>query len=241
VTPWPRGSRSRRRRRSAAERAQTNLVALVLALALVTGATVVGVVFADAALADADRDPLDGHAATAVADRLVAADAPTTVRANVLNASAVDDLNASQIEALAPPAEEAALRISLDGEPVVERGEPAGGVTVRRSVLVASRTQSIQRTINVTRDSTVRIPRGVDRAAVDVDPGPNTTIRTVNAGERVVLYDGSGLETNTTVRLSRYEPTTIRVDSGANATGRVGVTYRRLRTEPRILTVTVDV
>jgi hypothetical protein len=240
VRPWPRTRRSRRHRRTSA-RAQTNLIALVLALALVTGATVVGIVFADAALADADRDPLDSHAATAVADRLVAADAPTTVRANALDASVIGDLNASQVDALAPPAEGAALRISLDGEAVVERGSPGGGVTVRRSVLVASRTQPIQRTINVSRDSTVRVPRGVGRAAVDVDPGPNTTIRTVTASERVVLYDGAGLETNATVRLSRYEPTTVRIDPGANATGRVAVTYRQLRTEPRILTVTVDV
>ncbi|MEF8856013.1 MAG: hypothetical protein V5A16_01185 [Haloplanus sp.] len=119
-------------------RAQTNLIALVLALGLVTGATVIGVAFADAALADADRDPLDRHAATAVAGRLVAADAPTTVRANALNASAVDGLNASRVEGLAPPAEGAALRVSLDDETVVERGAPGGGVTVRRSVLVVS-------------------------------------------------------------------------------------------------------
>ncbi|AZH24529.1 DUF7263 family protein [Haloplanus aerogenes] len=222
-------------------RAQTNLVALVLALVLLTGATVIGVTFADAALADADREPLDRHAATAVADRLVAADAPTTVRANALNASVVDDLNASRIEALAPPAEGAALRITLDGETVVDRGAPSGGATIRRSVVVVSRSEPIQRAVNVTRGSALRVPRGVGRATVAVDPGPNTTLRTVRANGRVVLYDGSGLDTNTTVRLSRYEPTTIRVAPGANATGRVAVTYRQPRTEPRTLTVTVDV
>ncbi|MEF8856014.1 MAG: hypothetical protein V5A16_01190 [Haloplanus sp.] len=76
--------------------------------------------------------------------------------------------------------------------------------------------------------------------AVDVDPGPNTTIRTVTASGRVVLYDGAGLETNTTIRLSRYEPTTIRIDAATNATGRVAVTYHEPRIEPRTLTVTVD-
>jgi len=221
-------------------RAQTNLVALVLALVLLTGATVVGVTFADAALADADRDPLDRHAATAVADRLVAADSPTTTRANALNASAVDDLNASRVEALVPPAEGAAIRISLDGETVVDRGSPAGGATVRRSVLVVSRTAPIDRTVDISRESTARIPRGIGRVTVAVDPGPNTTIRTVRASQRVVLYDGAGLDTNTTVHLSRYEPTTIRVDAGANATGRVVVTYRAPQPESRTLTVTVD-
>jgi len=222
-------------------RAQTNLVALTLALVFVTGATVVGVAVADGALAEADRDPLDRHAATAVADRLVAADSPTTVRANALNASAVDRLNASLIGTLAPPAEDAALRVALDGEPIVERGSLAGGVTVRRSVVVVSRSATLQRTINVSRDSAVRIPQGVDRATVAVDPGANTTIRTVRASGRVVLYDGAGLDTNVTVHLSRYEPTTVRIDPGTNATGHVAVTYRRPLVESRTLTVTVDV
>ena len=221
-------------------RAQTNLVALVLALVLVTGATVVGVAVADGALAGADRDPLDRHAATAVADRLVAADSPTTVRANVLNASRVEALNASRVEALAPPAEGAAIRISLDGESVAERGTPTGGVTVRRSVTVVSRSAPVRRAVNLSRGSTVRVPRGVGRAAVAVDAGENTTIRTVRAGGRVVLYDGAGLDTNATVHLSRYEPTTIRTGAGANATGRVVVTYRRASVETHTLAVTAD-
>lgn len=222
-------------------RAQTNLVALGLALVLVTAATVVGVAIADGALAEADRDPLDRHAATAVADRLIAADSPTTVRPNALNASVVEDLNATRIEALAPPAEDAALRITLDDETLVERGAPRGGATVRRAVVVVSRSASIQRTINVSSDSAVRVPRGVSRAAVAVDSGENTTIRTVRASGRVVLYDGAGLDTNTTVHLSRYESTTVRIDPSANATGRVAVTYRRPSVETRTLTVTADV
>jgi hypothetical protein len=222
-------------------RAQTNLVALVLALVLVTGATVVGVAVADGALAGADRDPLDRHAATSVADRLVAADSPTTVRANALDATVVDDLNASRVEALAPPAEGAAIRITLDSEAVVERGIPAGGVTVRRSVTVVSRSEPVRRTVNLSRRSTVRVPRGVGRATLAVDSGENTTVRTVRAGGRVVLYDGAGLDTNATVYLSRYEPTTVRPAIGANATGRVAVTYRRPRVETHTMAVTVDV
>jgi len=219
-------------------RGQTNLAALVIAFVLLTGATVVGVTFADAALADADRNPRDRHAATAVADRLVAADAPTTVRANALAAAAVDDLNASQVETLVPPAKGAAVRITLDGEPVVDRGSPAGGATVRRSVVVVTRSEPVRRSINASRNTTVRVPRGVDRAAVDVEPASNVT--TVRANGRVVLYDGSALETNETVHLSPYEPSTIRTGTVGNATGRVVVTYRRPHTEPRILTVIVD-
>ncbi|MFC7172959.1 hypothetical protein ACFQL0_05555 [Haloplanus litoreus] len=84
-------------------RGQTNLIALAVALVLLTGATVVGVTLADSALAGADRDPVERHAATAVADRLTAADSRITVRANALNATAVDALNASRLSDLAPP------------------------------------------------------------------------------------------------------------------------------------------
>jgi hypothetical protein len=221
-------------------RAQTNLVALTLALVLVTGATVVGVAVADAALADADRDPLDRHAATTVADRLVAADSPTTARANVMNASVVDGLNASRVEALAPPAEGAALRIGLDGETVVARGSPEAGVTIRRSVLVTTRAGPTTRIGDVSNGSVVRVPRGVDRAVVAVDAGSNTTVRAVRADGRVVMYDGAGLDGSATVRLSPYSRTTVRVDAGANATGRLTVSYRRRTTETRVLRVTVD-
>lgn len=221
-------------------RAQTNLVALVLALVLVTGAAVVGVAVADGALAGADREPLDRHAATAVADRLVADGSPTTVRANALDAAAVAELNASRVEALAPPAEEAALRIALDGEPVVERGAASGGATVRRSVVVVNRTGNARRTIDIADGATGRVPRGVGRAVVDVDPGPNTTVHTVRADGRVVLHDGAGLDTNATVHLFRYEPTTVRIETDPNATGRVAVTYPRRVVETHTLTVTVD-
>ena len=230
VGGWLRGG-------GATEGAKTGLV---VALVLLTGATVVGVAVADAALAGAASDPLDRHAASSVADRLVAADAPTTVRANALDAAAIADLNASRIDAVASPAEGAALRVTLGNDTLAERGSPAGGATVRRSVVVVSRSGPARETINVSRASVARLPRGVDRATVTVDSGPNTTIRTVRASGRVVLHDPDGLETNATVHLSRYAPTPIRVDAGENATGRVVVTYREPTVESRVLGVTVD-
>ncbi|WP_251341433.1 DUF7263 family protein [Haloplanus halophilus] len=221
-------------------RGQTNLLALAVALVLLTGATVVGVSLADSALAGADRDPVERHAAAAVADRLTAADSPITVRANALNDSRVETLNASRLAELAPPATEGDVRVALGGRTLVSRGSPGGGWTVRRSVVVVDRSGVVVTPANLTRRSTVRIPRGVGRANVTLDPGPNTTVRSVSADGRVVLYDGAGLNTTATVRLSRYEPTTLRVGTGANATGRIEVTYRRPVVDERILTVTVD-
>jgi hypothetical protein len=221
-------------------RGQTNLVALVVALVLLTGATIVGVSLADSALAGADRDPVERHAATAAADRLTAADSPVTVRANTLNASAVEDLNASRLADLSPPAATGDVRIALDGSAVVERGTPDGGTTVRRAVVVRSQSAPITTPVNLSRRSTVRVPRSVTRATVSLSPGPNTTLRSVRANDRVVLHDGTGLNTTATVYLSRYGPTTLRIDAGANATGRVEVTYRRPIRDDRVLTVTVD-
>ncbi|WP_338741154.1 DUF7263 family protein [Haloplanus salilacus] len=221
-------------------RGQTNLLSLAVALVLLTGATVLGVTFADAALAEADRDPGERHAARATADRLVAADAPTTVRANALDADAVGGLNATHLDDLSPPVAGADVRVAIDGDPVVVRGAPGGGTTVRRSVVVVSRSEETRRVDGLDNGSTIRVPRRVDRVTVDIDPGPNTTIRTVRANDRVVLHDDGGLDMSATTRLSRYEPTTLRVDAGANATGRVAVTYRPVTVEARTLTVTVD-
>jgi hypothetical protein len=221
-------------------RGQTNLFALVVALVLLTGATVVGVSLADAALAGADREPIERHAAAATADRLTAADSPVTTRANVLNASRVAALNASRLRELAPTAGAGDVRVALDDRTVVEWGAPGGGWTVRRSVVVRSRAEPRLIRANLSRRSTVTVPGGVGRATVTLDPGPNTTLRSVRANDRVVLHDGSGLNTTATVHLDRYEPTTLRVDAGANATGRVAVTYRPRIVDDRVLTVTVD-
>jgi hypothetical protein len=221
-------------------RGQTNLFALVLALVLLTAATVVGVTLADAALAGADRDPTERRAATTTAQRLTAADSPMTVRANVLNASRVAALNASRLHELAPPTRAGAVRVALDERTVVDRGSPGGGWTVSRAVLVRSQAESTTTRANLSRRSTVTVPRGVDRATVAVAPGPNTTVRSVRANDRVLLHDGGGLNTTATVHLDRYEPSTLRIDAGANATGRVAVTYHPRIVDDRTLTVTVD-
>lgn len=221
-------------------RGQANLAGLAVALVLLTAATVVGVVTADAALADADGDPLERRAASAVADRLVSADSPVTVGANAMAAGAVDDLTADRLDDLAPPAAGRDVRIALDGSPVVERGSPDRGVTVRRSVVVVSRRGPAAASANLSRGESVRIPRGVDRATIRFEPGPNTTVRTVSADGRVVLHDERGLDESTTIFVSRYRPTRLHVSTDTNATGRVDVSYRRRHATGRTLTVTVD-
>jgi hypothetical protein len=107
-------------------------------------------------------------------------------------------------------------------------------------VVVVSRTPPVGDSVILSRDGSVEVPRGVGRATLRFDPGPNTTVRTVSADGRVVLHDAGGLDGDASVHLSRYEPTTLRVDAGANATGRVAVSYRRWRVADGTLRVTVD-
>lgn len=226
-------------------RGQTNLIALAAALVLLTTATVVGVALADVALNDATRTPVERRAALGTADRLVAASAPTTVRANAMDAAAVDDLTAARLESLAPVIRGRAVRVSLDGETLVERGAPSDGVTVRRAVVVVTRGEAVRVERNVTdaaNASGVRVPRGVGRATVAVRPQGNGTLDVVRADDRVVLYDEEGLNTTATVRVGRYAPTTLRAGGNgeANASGAFAVQYRPVRTHEATLTVTVD-
>lgn len=225
-----------------AARAQANLPALAVALLVVTSATGLGLMIADAAFADAGREPIERETAVALSERFVAADAPVTTRRNVLNGSAVDDLDAEDFDRAFPVVEGRSVRVRLDGETVVERGDPTGGTTVRRVVLVERR-QSVTLP-RVTADG-VTLPRRSPRATVTLDPPPATTVETVRANGRVVLHDPDGLRGTYDVALSRYETTTLRFEREGGGEGplppsAVEVTYYPARTTKAELVVTVD-
>ncbi|MFB6123065.1 MAG: hypothetical protein ABEJ78_06375 [Haloferacaceae archaeon] len=227
-------------RRPGAARAQANLFALVVALVLLTTVTTLGVAIADGALADADRVPEERHAAAAVADRLVAPDAPWAVDANVVNRSGVDRMTAADVDSLAPAARGRSLRVTLGDETVVRRGTPAAGVTVRRGVLVATWT-TVSRTVNLSRSRSVRVPRGVRRARLRVDVGGEAVVKSVRANDRVVLHERRGVAGTTTISLAPAESTTVRLATATqNSSGTVTLTYRRRETTARTLAVTVD-
>ncbi|WP_129114717.1 DUF7263 family protein [Halegenticoccus tardaugens] len=245
-----RGARSRDRRRAGrASRAQANLPVLAVALVLLTTVTGVCVAFAEGALLSADREPHERRASNVLADRVVAADAPTTDRPNVLNATDVDALSPARVDRLAPVVRDTAFRVRLADETVVERGDPTGGTTVRRAVLVAERS-SEERTVDLAASESVTLPRRTSTVALRLRPGSDTTIRTVRANDRVVLHDenGSGLRGNATIRTSRYETTTLsferdereRTGTNRSETGTVIVTYYPEETTKAVLEVTVD-
>lgn len=218
-------------------RGQANLPAVGVALLVLTSATGLGLLLADGAFADAEREPIERETAVALSERLVAADSPVTARANVLNGSDLASLDADRLDERFPVAEGRDVRIRLDGETVVERGDPTGGTTIRRVALVERR-QSVALSRVPDR---VTLPRRTPRATVDLDPPPATAVRTVRANGRVVLHDPDGLRGRFDLDLSRYETTTLRfVHEGPLPPTAVAVTYYPARTTKVELVVTVD-
>ena len=214
-------------------RGQANLVALAVALVALISATTLGLVVADGALADAERDPLERRAAVAAADRLVTAE-ETTVRPNVLAAAALRSLDGADIDSLAPPVEGRDIRLRIDDETLFERGDPTGGTTVSRVVLVAERT-SRSRTVTASDRTTLTLPRRTSQ--VQLTFGVSADIETVRLNGRVVLHDPDSLTGQFTVQASRYETATLAFEGGS---GEVDLTSHPLQTTKATLRVTVD-
>lgn len=228
---WPWG-------KSSGGRAQANLPALAVALLVLT--TTAGLAFslADGAYADATRDATDRRLAVGIAERLVAADSPLTVRAGVLDAHVVANLTAEDAAEAFPASRDAAIRLRVDDRTVLERGDPRGGATARRVVLVADR-QRVTRRLPAG-DNRTTLPRRTERVTVAVDPGA-TRVQTVRANGRVVLHDPGGLNGTYTVAVSRYETATLAFEAaGPIAPGRVTLTYAPRQTTKAVVEVTVD-
>jgi hypothetical protein len=211
-------------------RGQANLPALAIALLVVTTVAGLSVTIADSAFSTAQRDASERATASAVADRIIAADSPLTERRNVLNASRLGD---ARLESILPDSVD--IRVTIDGRTVYERGDPSGGPTVRRLAVVAERqTVTIEPPLEF---GTVTLPRRSPQATLAIDTASH--IETVRANDRVVLYDPAGVNGTHEIELSRYETTAIRFD-GELQEGDVTVTYYPRQTTKARIEVTVD-
>lgn len=220
-------------------RGQATLLAAAVAVVVLVGVTGLGVALADDALRGADRQPLERHAARALADRLVTADA-TTYRDGVVRADRVTNLTAADAAALAPAVEGRTVRVRLGDETPVATTAAGRGTTVRRVVRVGRAERGVNRT-TLARDRNLTVPPGVERVRLYVATGNNTTATTVFADGRPVLHAGDGVEGTSVVRISRHDPTHLRIETATDeATGRARATYVRVRTRPAVLEVTVD-
>jgi hypothetical protein len=218
-------------------RGQANLVGVAVALLVVTTATGLGLALADGAFASAQRQPAERRVAVSLAERLVSAESPLTTRANVMTDRRLGSVTSAALDAEFPVARGYDVRIRLGDRVLVDRGTPAGGISVRRLVLVERRQST---TIDAESDR-LTLPRRSDAATVRLDPPADTTATTVRANGRVVLHDPAGLDGSYDVDLSRYETTTLTVEhSGSFPAGSLAVTYSPARTTKAELVVTVD-
>ncbi|WP_232687311.1 DUF7263 family protein [Halobacterium zhouii] len=215
-------------------RGQANLPALAVALLLVGGSVGVAVGLAGSAFASANTDPEDARLAASIADRLVAADGPFSVRANVLSKAATQNASADWLPA------DADARVTLDGRTVVSRGDPVGGATMRRIVLVAEpTTRRFEPTMEGPDVAT--LPRRATSATLALDPPAGVTITTVRADDRVVLHDPNGLDGAYDVALARYDTVRFQFDASSDLpAGSVEIAYRVETTTKAVLAVTVD-
>jgi hypothetical protein len=221
-------------------RGQLTLPALGVALMLVTAGVVVGVVAADAALRSSDRRALDRATAVGLSEQLVRADAPVTARANVLDAGRLPGLTAATLRSRYGLAGDRSVRLRLGDRTLVSAGDPGGGVTVERLVLVERR---VPRSIVPALDHSriVTLPRRSPTATLSLRPPPNTTLRTVRANGRVRLHDPSGLNGSYELSLSTAETARFRFDAvGPLSNGSVRIRYRPAVTRKARLAVTVD-
>lgn len=220
-------------------RAQSNLVAVSMALVILTGSTGLGLALAEAAFEGADRPADRQRVAVSLSERVVAPDSPLTVRGNVLEADALERFDVEALRSAFPVVGERAVRVRLGEETVAAAGPPLDGRTVRRVVLVERRT-AVTRTPRLGDESALTLPRRTPRVEVRIDPPPATTVSTLRANGRIVLRNASGLDGNFTVGVSRLETVRLAFDaSGPLPPGSVTVTYYPATTTKATLEVTV--
>lgn len=226
-------SRKDSRGRNIDERGQGNLLALVVSLFVLTTTVGFCLTLIDGAYRTADRNPEERHIAVSLAEELVSEESNLTARANVVNRTRARSLTPIQLNRTHPVSRGTDIQIQLGDKTILKRGDPTGGTTVRRVVLVEH-----QNTVSVPfRGNTLTLSSRSSRATITI--GPTAAITTVRANDRVALHAPDGLEGTFDVDLSQYEETELRLDP-TGAAGSVTVTHYPVRTTKTELVVTVD-
>lgn len=221
-------------------RAQTSLPVLGVALLFLTVTTLFAVSVADGQLAAAESSAGERDTAAGIAERLVTPDSPVTVRGNVVRDGALSSLSVPALRRTFGLGDEDAVRVSLGGSTVLATGDPGGGSTVERIVLVESRTEeTVTPRFNGTRS--VTLPRRTNEVSLDLSPTGSAGIQTVRSNGAVVLYDPDGLSGTYTVNVTRFETATLTFQGpGRLSRGDAAISYRPPQTRKARLRVTVD-
>lgn len=230
--------RRREGRTPATDRAQANLLSLVVALVLLSTALVASIAVVDAAFTTGERDATERAVAAGASERLVAPDGPIADRENVLNESRIAAFDDEALAEELPAASDRAIAVRLDDEQVAAVGQPDRGTTVRRVVLVEA-TESVERAPDLPTDRTT-VPVRTEQVELTIQPA-NTTVETVRVNDRVVLHDEGGLAGDYEIRTSRYETATLAFEgNGTLETGDVQLRYQVTTARKALLAVTVD-
>lgn len=215
-------------------RAQANLVALGVALALVAAAAALSLTVAAGAFAGTDGEPLERRTAAHLADRLVSPAGPVAEAPNTLDGGALEHLDGATLAAVLPPRATGAT-VRLNGTTVASTGRSGGGTTVRRLVLIDRGTAS-RRVVTVgTGGSAVDLDRPTHR--IDVNLTASDGVTAVAVGDRTVRLNESGLHGNLTLAPRSDRPVTVTLYGEESAT--VALTTYPRRTYPATLEVTV--
>jgi hypothetical protein len=230
TTTWKRNDDARRQIRNddarspapGRKRAQANLPVVVVALVLLVSATGIALAAATDAREAAERDVVERSVAVSIADRLVAADGPTTRRRNVLDPERAESLTVDAVTEAVPETRDRAVRIRLrvrtdedagnedagdrEVRTLVERGDVRGGTTVRRVASLAERSEASERVHVPENGTSMTTPSNATDATVRVVSGNVTTVR---ANARVVLHNPDGLAGVTSVDLPRHARSTL--------------------------------
>jgi hypothetical protein len=248
-----RGGRLAKRGAGVDRRGQANLVAVAVALVLLSSVLGASVAVAESVLVGATtaRDAGDRHAAVTLAERLVSQSPEPYPAGTVPNRTT---LTAAELETLAPVSNDSAVVVELDGRTLFERGDAGDGVTVYRGVLVGT-PETRRLTVNLNETDTVTLSHRTRNVTLGLHPDSDTVIRTVRVNGRVVLHNETGLvgsaTANTSVRRTTEltfetvartnEPTPAQPEGSQSAVGgRVVVSYGVVEGEPATLAVTVD-
>ncbi|MBB6647537.1 DUF7263 family protein [Halobellus ruber] len=220
-------------------RGQATLLGFAAAVVVVAAVTVTGVVVADDALADADRQPRATHAADRLATHLVAADAAHTRERNVLRADRTVNLTAADLASAVPPVRGRSLSVALDGDTIVERGVATdSAVHIERRVRV-ERAVDRTRRVDLTARNAVTLADHTGRVVVRIDTERTRTVHTVRADGRVVLHDPSGLSGRYVVAVPETRPLTVGFESDGDGPGTVRVSWTATNASVGELVVTV--
>lgn len=221
------------------DRGQASLPPLAIALLVLTGVTILGLVVADGALAAADRTPDERRAAVALGERLIAADSPLTERAHVLNETRLERLDGDRLPSAFPVVADRDVRVAVGEEHVVATDDDVRGTTIRRLALVAETDDRLLEPPGGLSGG-VTLPRRADSIELTLSPRANNTIRTVRANDRIVLHDDGGLDGTYDVTLSARETTRLTVDANRTlADDAVDIVLPTERTTKATVVVTV--